>query len=107
MHKKMKEYYSARANIIKALANPTRIFIVEELEKGERCVCELRDMIGDDMSTVSKHLSILKNAGFVSDDKRGLKIFYRLTMPCALKFLECSEKILKDRAEHHLLLAGK
>lgn len=107
MNKKIKEFYSARANIIKALAHPTRIFIVEELEKGERCVCELREMIGADMSTVSKHLSVLKNAGFISDDKRGLKIFYRLNMPCALKFLECSENILKDRAKHNLALAGK
>jgi ArsR family transcriptional regulator len=107
MDKKIKEYYSARANIIKALAHPTRIFIVEELEKGELCVCELQEMIGDDMSTISKHLAILKNAGFISFEKRGLNMFYRLNTPCALKFLECSEKILKDCAEHQLTLVCK
>ncbi|MBN1902862.1 winged helix-turn-helix transcriptional regulator [Candidatus Sumerlaeota bacterium] len=107
MNKKLKEYYSARATIIKALAHPTRIFIVEQLEKGERCVCELQEMIGDDISTVSKHLAILKNAGFISDDKRGLKIFYSLNMPCALNFLECAKKILKNRARHDLALTCK
>ena len=43
----------ARARTIKAMAHPTRLFIIEELTRGERCVCELRDAIGADVSTVS------------------------------------------------------
>ncbi len=62
--------YEARAKIIKAIAHPTRLFIVEELEKKEKCVNELTEMIGADMSTVSKHLSVLKNAGLSATVKR-------------------------------------
>ena len=68
----------ARARILKALAHPTRLFIVEELARGERCVCELQEMIGADMSTVSKHLAQLKSAGVVADDKRGVQVYYNL-----------------------------
>lgn len=79
----------SQARVLKALAHPTRIFIVEELSKGERCVCELTAMIDAEMPTVSRHLSLLKNAGIVEDDKRGTQVFYRLAAPCVVKFLGC------------------
>jgi len=85
--------YEAKARMMKALAHPTRLFMVEELAKGERCVCELRDMVGADISTVSKHLALLKAAGIVADDKRGLKVFYRLKTPCVLGFFDCVEQV--------------
>jgi len=95
MNNKTKQKYEARAQIIKAMAHPSRLFIVEELSKGERCVCELRDMIGADISTVSKHLSVLKQAGIVKDEKRGLQVWYNLRVPCILKFFVCVEDVLK------------
>ena len=56
------------------MAHPTRLFIVDELARsGERCVCELTEMVGVDMSTVSRHLAMLKNAGIIEDEKRGSK----------------------------------
>ena len=70
--------YKAQARIIKALAHPTRLFIMDELSRGERCVCELTDMIGVEMPTVSRHLSQLKNVGILEDEKRGSQVFYRL-----------------------------
>ena len=85
--------YEAKARMMKALAHPTRLFMVEELANGERCVCELRDMVGADISTVSKHLALLKAAGIVSDDKRGLQVFYRLKTPCVLGFFDCVQKV--------------
>ena len=102
MDEKIKNRCESRAKIIKALAHPTRIFIVEQLSQNERCVCELQEMIGADISTVSKHLSVLKNAGFVTDDKRGLKVFYSLAMPCALNFLKCAESVMRQRLEQQL-----
>jgi len=91
--------YDARARIIKAMAHPTRLFIVEELSKrGERCVCELTEMIGADMSTVSRHLAMLKSAGIVEDEKRGSMVFYRLRVKCVLKFFECVESVLECEA---------
>lgn len=86
----------ARATVMKALAHPSRLFIVDELSRGERCVCELTDMIGADVSTVSKHLSLLKKAGVVIDDRRGAQVFYRLRVPCILNFFGCVEAVLAE-----------
>jgi ArsR family transcriptional regulator len=99
--------FQARAEIVKALAHPTRLFIVDELSKGERCVCELRDEIGADISTVSKHLSVLKNAGVVEDDKRGLQVFYRLRCPCILNFFGCIENVLQENARRQRALVNE
>ncbi|HPD55793.1 MAG TPA: metalloregulator ArsR/SmtB family transcription factor [Smithellaceae bacterium] len=98
MKKSTKQQYEARAKIIKAMAHPSRLLIIEELNKKERCVSELTKMIGADASTVSKHLSILKNAGLVSDDKRGNSIFYSLRVPCIMQFTSCVEDVLSINA---------
>jgi len=96
MQKKLRSRYEARARIVKALAHPSRLFIVDELSKGERCVCELTDMVGADISTVSKHLSLLKAAGIVVDEKRGTQVFYRLRVGCVLKFFDCVEAVMRS-----------
>ena len=85
--------YKAQAKIIKALAHPTRLFIVDELSRGERCVCELTDLIGVEMPTVSRHLSVLKNAGLLEDEKRGSQVYYRLRVPCVLNFFKCVQAV--------------
>ena len=99
MDEKSRAKYSARAKIIKAMAHPTRLFIVDELSKGEHCVCELTEMVGADMSTVSKHLTILKNAGILSDEKRGAQVYYSLGTPCVLNFFSCVESVAKEHAK--------
>ena len=96
--------FDAQAAVLKAMAHPTRLFIVDRLSHGEKCVCELTEMIGADVSTVSKHLSILKNAGIVRDEKRGTQVFYRLEMPCVLKFFSCVQSVIKARVEDQLRL---
>lgn len=97
MHAERKKHLEARAKVLKALAHPSRLLIVEELEAKERCVCELTEMIGADVSTVSKHLSVLKQAGIVIDDKRGNQVFYRLRVPCILNFFGCVESVLETQ----------
>lgn len=89
MDPRTRTYYEAKTRIFKALAHPTRLFIVDELAKRERCVLDLTEMVGADMSTVSKHLSILKSAGIIADDKRGTQVFYTLKTPCVLNFFSC------------------
>src|SRR5512147_2819088 len=92
--------FREKARVMKALAHPTRMFIVDELSRGERCVCELTEMIGAEMPTVSRHLAQLKSVGLISDEKRGSKIFYSLRVPCCLSFLKCVESVLAaDEAE--------
>ncbi|OGP89076.1 MAG: transcriptional regulator [Deltaproteobacteria bacterium RBG_19FT_COMBO_43_11] len=102
MNKSAKTQHEARAKIIKAMAHPSRLFIIEELNKKERCVNELTEMIGADVSTVSKHLSILKNAGLVADEKRGNSIFYSLRVPCIMEFMGCVENVLSSTTKQHL-----
>ena len=94
---KTKSRYEARANVLKSLAHPTRLFLVEKLAEKSYCVNELTEMIGADISTVSKHLSILKNAGLITDEKHGKQVFYSLRMRCALNFLDCVEAVLKEQ----------
>lgn len=105
MDAKTRTRFEARARIIKAMAHGTRLFIVEELSRQERCVYELTDMIGVDVSTVSKHLTILKNAGIVKDEKRGTQVFYSLRVPCVLNFFSCVESVLKTTAEEQMEVA--
>ena len=99
MYQTRKSILDARAKVLKAMAHPSRLFILEELEKGEHCVCDLTDKIGADVSTVSKHLSVLKQAGIVSDEKRGNQVFYQLRVPCILNFFDCVETVLSEQAK--------
>jgi DNA-binding transcriptional ArsR family regulator len=85
-----------RATVIKALAHPSRLAMVDALAQGEKCVCHLRALVGADMSTVSKHLSLLRNAGIVLSEKRGLQVFYRLRVPCLLSFFSCVDAVFEN-----------
>jgi len=102
MKPSMQARYEARAKIVKAMAHPTRLFIVDELAKGERCVNELTEMVGADMSTVSKHLTVLKSVGIIMDEKRGLQVFYSLRTPCIMRFFGCVESVMKTVAEENM-----
>ena len=97
MYQQRKKQLEVRAGVLKALAHPTRLFIVEQLEQGEMCVCELTDLIGADISTVSKHLALLKQAGLVCTEKRGNQVFYSLHVPCVLRFFDCIDAVLAER----------
>ena len=90
--------YEARAQVFKALAHPSRLLIVDELKKSEKCVCDLTALVGSDMSTVSKHLSVLRTAGVVQDERRGSQIWYRLRMKCVTNFFVCVETELQKQA---------
>jgi len=104
MDAKTRARFEARAKIIKAMAHPTRLFIVDELSRKSKCVCELTEMIGTDMSTVSKHLAVLKGVGIVQDEKRGSQVYYTLRVPCVLNFFGCVESVLRTTAKEQLAL---
>jgi len=99
MTKKEHARFEARAQILKAIAHPTRLYIVDVLSNGERCVRDLTKMVGDDMSTVSKHLSVLRSVGIVRDEKRGAEVFYSLRMGCVMGFFGCIEAVLKGEKD--------
>lgn len=98
MEQKVKARYEEQARIIKALAHPSRLMIVDELNNGKRCVSELTELVGSDTSTVSKHLNVLKNAGLVFIEKQGTTVYYNLRMPCLLDFLHCVESVIEVNA---------
>jgi ArsR family transcriptional regulator len=96
----------ARAGVLKALAHPTRLFIVEVLSDQLHCVNDLTEMIGADVSTVSKHLSVLSQAGLLRSEKRGKQVYYSLRMRCALNFLDCVEAVLREQAKDRAAVVG-
>jgi ArsR family transcriptional regulator len=95
MTNKEKAVLLSKTKVLKALAHPARLWMAEQLEGGERCVCELVQGLELDFSTVSKHLLVLKNAGVVADNKRGKQVFYSLKVPCVLNFMHCVEAVIK------------
>jgi len=97
--------FEAQARIMKALSHPTRLFIVHELAKAEKCVGELTEMVGSDTSTISKHLSIMKNAGIIGFEKRGTSIYYSLKMKCVMNFFTCVNEVLKKNVEAQMTFA--
>jgi len=89
-----------KAEVFKAMGHPIRLGVIEFLKDGEKCVCEIVEQVGTEISNVSKHLAILKKAGIVLDRRDGMKIMYSLTMPCAIDFARCVEGVVIRRLEN-------
>jgi len=98
--------YEARARFIRALAHPTRLFIVDTLGAGEQCVQALHELIPGDRSTLSKHLAVLRDAGVVTAEKRGACVYYSLRTSCILGFFNCVEQALCEAATEHYEIVG-
>lgn len=92
-----RRFLTEQAKIFKALGHPSRLLIVDALRNGEKCVGDLKELVGDDMSTISNHLSILRTAGIVSGDKRGKNIYYKLVICCLDSFLTCTGDLVRGR----------
>lgn len=84
-----------KADLLKALGQPTRLKILELLVGGERCVCEIFPAIGGEQSNVSKHLGFLRSQGIVVADRRGMRVFYRLADRRIAKLLDDAENCVK------------
>lgn len=89
--------YKQQARLLKALANETRLKIIDRLNKGECHVGELVRLVGVDQSTVSKHLAVLRGIGVVDDERRGNTVFYRLLTPCVVNFFSCATEVIRER----------
>lgn len=100
-------YLELRAKVFKALGHPSRLKMVESLFEGERCVCELQAIVGSDVSTVSKHLNILKEAGILQDERRGTNIYYSLRMKCVAGFIGCVNDFLGQRLQEQIEALGQ
>ncbi len=89
--------FQRQARVLKALANESRLRIIDRLSRGECSVGELTEIIGSDPSTVSKHLALLRAHGIVNDRREGTTVFYSLLTPCVMNFFACATQVLEDR----------
>lgn len=101
-----REYIAEQAKIFKALGHPSRLLMVQALRDGEKCVCDLQTLIGADMSTVSRHLAVLREAGVVRSEKRGTNIYYALALSCLDTFLQCTGTLIAERIREKSSLLG-
>jgi ArsR family transcriptional regulator len=95
----------ARARVMKALASPVRLRIVDELSRGERCICELQPLFPMNKSTLSRHVAALRNVGIVSERREGVRIVLRLQTPCILNVFDCAMGVIRSEAKRHAKLA--
>ncbi len=82
------EEYRLPAQMLKALAHPTRIRILNSLRDGEQCVCHLTALLNQRQAYVSQHLMFLRESGLIEDRKEGLRVYYRITDPRLLEVLD-------------------
>lgn len=87
--------HGARARVVKALANPARLFMVDQLAKsGKMCLRELAASAGTTESAAVRHLAFLKAAGIVRDARRGAKVYNSLRARVDFGFFRCVERVL-------------
>ena len=93
--------FEKQAEIAKAIAHPLRMAIVDFLKDGEQCVCDIAEHIDSERSNVSRHLSVMVNAGVLGYRKEGLNVIYKLKTPCILDFFSCITSVLKQQAKEN------
>jgi len=98
-YEKEKLLAASRSRVMKAMGHPTRIFMVDLLAKQDLTVGDLTEAVGADVSTVSKHLSLLRQAGLLVDRKEGNKVVYSLICPCIMEFIHCIDDVIYQDAE--------
>ena len=92
-------YFEKKAEILKAIAQPTRLKILELLKDGERCVCEIYPAIEQEQPNISKHLNFMKRAGILDSRKDGLRIIYWIKAPEVVDILRQTERIMQHEIE--------
>lgn len=93
-----------KADILKAMAHPTRINILESLRNGERCVCEIIKQVGTEQSNTSQHLAQLKKTGVISSRKDGLKVIYMVNNPEIFPLLDLLDNIITGQMEDDIAM---
>ena len=97
LSRKKELLFQKQAEIAKAIAHPLRIAILDFLKDGEQCVCDIAEYVGSERSNVSRHLSVMVNAGVLEHRKEGLKVIYKLRTPCILECFACITASLKQQ----------
>lgn len=90
------EVLNSETRVFKALADTNRLKILKLLKEGELCACELTIALSNSQSTVSHHLSVLKNAGLIKERKEGKWSYFRLSDGAVIEILN-QAKLLHDK----------
>lgn len=88
--------YQNQANLMKALAHPARLQILDILSHGEACVCHLTAVLDQRQPYVSQHLSVLRDAGLVLDERDGTIVYYRLASQQVAALLQTARAAMAD-----------
>lgn len=96
--------YRRKAELIKALAHPLRLAVVDYLQDGEQCVCHIAEHLGAERSNVSRHLAVMLKTGVLRCRKDGLMVYYELRTPCIVNCLDCVAKALKQNVKEEARL---
>lgn len=88
--------HADQAEILRAIAQETRLSILELLRDGERCVCEIFPAINQEQSNVSRHLNMMQKAGILARRKDGLRIYYAVKHPEVLAIVGLAAAIMKN-----------
>ena len=86
-----------KAEILKALAQPTRLKILEFLRGGERCICEIVPAINGEQSNISRHISLMQKSHLVTTRKDGVKVMVKVRDPKIFDILDRVNSILKSQ----------
>ncbi|MBN2017988.1 MAG: winged helix-turn-helix transcriptional regulator [Candidatus Cloacimonetes bacterium] len=86
-----------RSEVIKAMAHPVRLIVIELLKDNDKSFSELLEYFDIDKSTLSKHISILKTIGIVTSQKKGTESIFHLQVPCVTQFFTCVTAVIEDK----------
>ena len=106
MNKQNSLIYVMHANICKVFSSPTRIMIMDELQKGERTVSQLEEAIEIRQATLSQHLSVLREKGIVMTRREGHSVHYRISNPKILEACRLMREVLLEQIEGNSRLLG-
>ena len=96
----MKELYEIHAEMCKVFSNPTRLEILNLLRNKEMSVTELIEKTKLSQANISQHLSIMKSKGIVASNRKGKKIYFKLTNPKIIKAFDIIREVLKERLQN-------
>jgi len=97
------------AEVLKAMADPTRLKILHSLQGEERCVSDILEIVGGSQANVSKHLSVLKRAGLVDSRRDALNVFYQISDEGVFTICRnvCDSIEVRVDREHHTIVEGR
>ena len=106
MKQEIIDRYQREASVFAALAHPTRLFVLHQMKNASHSVTELAQMAGIDISTMSKHLDLLKRYNIIRGEKDKSAVYYKLSIPCLLDFMKCAKQITSCPSECSTVCKG-